>query len=236
MKTFANQRAFDNPGTRLRAAGQGGQGGPNSPIYAFDGSIAAYTTNGGIEDPMRYEIPRGTRLLRFGQGGVASLVVQGEWWLAYNEFRKVLAFADQNKMGLGAAVRMLCAVPSDWSQLDLVVHVKTHGDLLAYAGPGNVAVLPPPPGRPATAGTTNTGLVDRFGKLIGAVHDNRPAKLAGLKTEYIPMVPDTSGQRITQLFIPGLGNGDVMHDAVSFLGSNFLPPEQSRLGYAPIMI
>lgn len=236
MKSFVNQRAFDNPGVMMRAAGQGGHGGPNMPIYAADGSIAAYTTNGGIEAPVRHEILPGTRLIRFGQGGVPSLVVQGEWWLERADFLKVLAFADKNAMGLGAAVRILCAVPSEWSQLDLAVQVVTHGDLLAWRGVGNTALLPAPQGRAASGGSTGTGLLDSFGKLIGPVHDARPAKLAGLRAEYIPTVGDLAGERINQLFIPGLGSPDVLRDAVTVLGTHFLPPEQSRLGYRPVMI
>jgi hypothetical protein len=236
----ANQRAFDAPGTYLRAAGQASFGGPNTAIYAADGTIAAYVANGGIESPQPHTINTGTRLIRFGQNGVAELVVQGEWWMEDVEFRKVETFAREKKMGIGAAVRMLCAVPSEWSGLDLAVVAVTVGPLLAYRGFGNPAVIPASQGRKATDGYNNSGLVDAFGKPAGAVFGARPAKLAQApafaRAEYIGTVPDTKGQRIAQLFIPGLGNGDVRRDTILFLGTRFLPREQAMLGYAPQMV
>lgn len=236
----ANQHAFDAPGTFLRASGQASFGGPNSPIYAADGTIAAYVANGGIESPQPHTIQPGTHLIRFGQNGVAELVLQGEWWMELAEYRKVEAFAREKKMGVGAAVRMLCAVPSEWSALDLVVVAVTVGPLLSYRGFGNPAVIPASSGRKAIPGHNTSGLLDAFGNPAGAVFGGRPAQLAQApefaRAEYVGIVPDTRGQRIAQLFIPGLGNGDVRRETIRFLATHFLPQEQAKLGYAPKMV
>lgn len=237
---IANQRAFDAPGTYFRAAGKAGFGGFNSPIYGPDGTIAGYATNGGIQSPERCEIQPGKTLVRFGQNGIPEQVLQGEWWLELEEFRKIEAFALEKRAGIGAAVRMLCAVPSEWSALDLMVQVNVVGTLLAYQGYGNSAVIPASTGRKAVPGKNETGLVDPFGNPVGAVFGARPPKLAQApqfaQAEFIPVLPDTSGNRIRQLFIPGLGNGDVRRETLFFQGTRFLPRTQAQLGYAPLFI
>ncbi len=236
---FANQRFFDAPGVALIAAGQGSYRGPNSPIYGADGSIVAYTTNGGIEYPTRYEVPVGTRLMRFGRNILADLVLQGDWWLDEVELNKVVAFAAHRRIGVSAAIRLLCAVPSEWSSLDIMVQAVTLEPLLAYRGPGNSAVIPLAHGRRAVDGRNATGLLDAQAKPIGTVIGAQPARLAqspDARLEFVPITRDANGWRIQQLFIPGLGSGDVRRSALLGQGSRFLAADDANRGYEPLFV
>ncbi|UAJ09019.1 hypothetical protein [Polymorphobacter megasporae] len=234
---FANQRFFDAVGTELIAGGQGSYSGPSSPIYGADGLTAGHATNGGIERPQRYVIPLGTRIMRFGRNILADLVLQGEWWLEEVELNKVVKFAEQKNIGVCTAIRLLCAVPSEWSTLEMMVQAVVVGSLLAYRGPGNSAFIPVAQGRAAVEGRNTSGLVTSHGRPLGKVVGAQPPKLAQPpeygRSEIIPVIPDTNGWRIRQLFIPGLGSADVRRDSLLSQGCRFLAEEDAHRGYTP---
>jgi hypothetical protein len=49
--------------------------------------------------------------------------------------------------------------------------------------------------------------------------------------EFLPVIADGQGSGVSQLFIPGLGNPDVRHDALMIEGHGYLPVQSGRQGY-----
>lgn len=138
-----NKDAFDRPETREIA--QGRQLGrlrhfPDGDRYTEDGGL-----NGGIRNPQPRLIPPSTMLVRFGGSAYrdarpfASKVAAGEWWLHDFQFSVLKAWADAKGESISYAVRQLCAVPDDWSDMSYVVKARTRSPLMAYAGYGRAA-------------------------------------------------------------------------------------------------
>ncbi|QUL36533.1 hypothetical protein [Erythrobacter sp. JK5] len=153
-----NQEAFDRPETLKLASGQ--QLGrlrhfPDGDRYSPDGGI-----NGGIIGPKRLLIPAGTVLVRFGGSPwrdarpFVPKVASGEWWLDWPNYRTVELYADKHGESIAYAVRHLCAVPDDWSDMSFLIQGVTRSPLLAYTGEGRAAVTnggtidPRSPGKP----------------------------------------------------------------------------------------
>ena len=189
---FVNQRWFDSPAALLMARGAD----PKAPIVAPDGTVLSWVTNGGIAAPGRVELAAGTRLVRFGGIGLPAAAIRGSWWLDWSQYRIVEDYADQRGIAVTLAVRRLCCVPLEWSEMEVVVQARLKAPLLAYGGVGA-------PARSYDARTKTTDVID----------------------------PGASGIAIEQLFIPGLGSGDVQHDALMFEGAGHLDKQDSSRGY-----
>lgn len=127
---FANQHWFDRPDALLEARGAARTG----PIAAADGSLD-WNNNGGILAPVRAELDAGTRLVRFGRI-LPWLSIAGGWWLEWSAYRRVEAFADRYRLPVQVALRLLCCIPPEWSELNVVIEARTIAALLAYRGPG----------------------------------------------------------------------------------------------------
>jgi hypothetical protein len=191
---FINQRWFDRPDTLPTARGESSK----AAIVAPNGEVLLYATNGGIVSPARTELAPGTRLVRFGSSGLPSIVVQGSWWLDWDNYKLVERFADQRSLPVAVGVRLLCCVPLEWSVMDVVVQVRLKSPLLAYSGASAPALV-----RDRKTGTT----------------------------EYIDGFTSHTNPSIVQIYIPGLGSGDVRHDALMFEGYGHLAADASRSGY-----
>ena len=192
--TFVNQHWFDRPAAHLEARGASAR----KPILGPNGETLGWVTNGGIANPVPTVLHPPERLVRFGQSGIPSVVVQGGWWLRYSEYLKAEQFADRRGVPVQVAIRLLCAVPLEWSVMDMVVQVRLKVPLLAYEG-------------------------------VGAPAIERHAHTSSF--EVIDAAREGAGDPVAQLFIPGLGSGDVRHDALMLEGYGHLPPDQSRSGY-----
>lgn len=141
-----NQRWFDFPGSIERARGVTIKGALVDP----QGRIVVKFTNGGISAPQPYTVPAGSFIARFGSkrlgpltnlaaGGLFAMAAEGEWWLDRVNFDRVKAFATTKNIGLPVAVRLLCCVPLEWSDLDLLIEAVTKQDLRGYRGLANPA-------------------------------------------------------------------------------------------------
>lgn len=139
-----NQEYFDRPQTLQMARGV--QLGrlthfPDGDRYSNGGG-----QNGGMRAPKARLIPPSTVLIRFGGSPhrdarpFASKVASGEWWLDEFRFKVLEAWANSKRESITFAVRQLCAVPDDWSDMSYVVKARTRSPLMAYAGYGRPAV------------------------------------------------------------------------------------------------
>jgi len=139
-----NQEAFDRPQTLMMARGQ--QLGRLRHLPAGDGYSPDGGLNGGIIAPKRHLIPAGTTLVRFGGSPwrdarpFVPKVASGEWWLDWPNYKVVEAYADKLGESVAYAVRHLCAVPDDWSDMSFLIQGTTRSPLLAYTGEGREAV------------------------------------------------------------------------------------------------
>lgn len=161
-----NQEYFDRPETielargkqfvRLRHYADGDR-------YEPDGG-----RNGGMRAPKPRPIPPATTLIRFGgfRDGAspnrtqeqnedhtkrdnkergsgpqyfARQVAAGEWWLDEFRFNLITAWANARGESISYAVRRLCAVPEEWSDMSYLVKARTRSPLMAYAGYGRPA-------------------------------------------------------------------------------------------------
>lgn len=141
-----NQRWFDFPSSIERARGDTTKGALVDP----NGKIILKFTNGGISAPQPWVVPAGSFIARFGSkrlgprtnlsaGGLFAMAAEGEWWLDRVNFERVKAFAQSKGVGLPVAVRLLCCVPLEWSDLDLLIEAQTKQELRAYRGLANPA-------------------------------------------------------------------------------------------------
>jgi len=139
-----NQEAFDRPQTLMMARGQ--QLGRLRHLSAGDGYSPDGGLNGGIIAPQRHLIPAGTTLVRFGGSPwrdarpFVPKVASGEWWLDWPNYKTVEAYADKLGESVAYAVRHLCAVPDDWSDMSFLIQGTTRSPLLSYTGEGREAV------------------------------------------------------------------------------------------------
>lgn len=133
---FANQIAFDNPLSRMQALGKNTR--PSAAIVSTSGKPLIYPQTGGMINPQREEIRKGAVLYRFA-GGSAKLTdaVTGGWWVHKKEFEQISNYAEQKKVTIPMAARMLCCVPPEWSDMGILVRVTAQEPLLAYKGLGN---------------------------------------------------------------------------------------------------
>lgn len=122
---------------------------------------------GGIVSPRRYPIAAGITLVRFGGFGdgaakdrtreqiedpfkrdrkerasgplyFGAMVALGAWWLEWSAYKAIEQYADRIGESVAYAVREVCAVPPEWSDLSFVIQGTTRSPLLAYAGIGRV--------------------------------------------------------------------------------------------------
>lgn len=148
MTVFANERAFNDPASRHRAAGVDLDA--RRAIVDPRGEVLAYAQTGGILDPKRYELAPGLKIYRMSEArrGVEKAAA-GAWWVEQPEFDKLMSFAQKHNLGVGLAARLLMLVPPEWSDLSLLVRARVRQDILAWRGLANTVVVAATTGRPA---------------------------------------------------------------------------------------
>ncbi len=113
--------------------------------------------DGGLVSTRSEYIPGGTVLVRFGglkatkiKDEQTGLVKQtwtapqyfgpgaaaGAWWLDLTAYKAIERYADAIGESVTYAVRQVCAVPAEWSDLSYVVQGRTRSPLMAWAGLG----------------------------------------------------------------------------------------------------
>lgn len=139
-----NQEYFDRPETLRLARGEMVSHRPEArgwQILDASGHVAVEGTNGGILNPRAITIERRSTLVRFGNAPFASDVAGGSWWLDWSNYKIVERFADARKIPVASAMRMLCAVPVEWSTMTMLVQATARSPLSAYIGRGNLATV-----------------------------------------------------------------------------------------------
>jgi hypothetical protein len=141
MAIFANAAAFDDPKSHLLAMGV--DLNTEHAIVDTRGNVLAYKETGGIINPSRYELWPDTKIFRFGGGGRSpDVVAQGNWWIEQREFEKLFSFAQAQELAIGMAMRCLCLVPPEWSDMSLLIRARVSRALLAWRGLGNSVITP----------------------------------------------------------------------------------------------
>ncbi len=140
MTAFANAAEFNKPSSRMAALGT--DFATQNAIVDLSGNVLAYASTGGMLSPVRHELRSGSTIYRFGRGSspVAG-VIGGAWWIDREGFEKLLAFADIHSVALPMAVRALCLLPPEWSDLGTLVRARLRKPLLAWKGLGNSVVV-----------------------------------------------------------------------------------------------
>jgi hypothetical protein len=145
---FGNQEAFHNTSSRMMAAGKDLR--KSNAIVDLQGKVFAYAQTGGMIAPTRFEILPGAQLYRFGNVGAGvHRVAAGSWWLERTAFEKLFSFAQVYDLSIGIALRYLCLVPPEWSDVTILIRARANTPLLAWRGLANTVVTKANNGGPA---------------------------------------------------------------------------------------
>lgn len=138
---YANQTAFDSPDSYRMAMGVDLRA--SKAIVDLQGNVLAFAQTGGMISPVRFVMQPGSTIFRFaGKDATASGAAEGRWWVEHQQFEKLVSFANAHELYLGMALRILCLVPPEWSDLSLLVRCRVRRPLLAWRGLGNSVVTP----------------------------------------------------------------------------------------------
>lgn len=138
---LVNRSAFEDPAERLLALGYSLK--PTTMVYLDPtGRERMLVQSGGMISPARHELRAGTALFKYADARRSpDDILSSGWWFERAELDRVVAFAGQNKVPEGYAVRLLGCVPPEWgSNLDLMVRVRLRCGLLAFRGLANSAL------------------------------------------------------------------------------------------------
>ena len=182
MSDYANQRWFDQPGAILRAQGFDYK----QAFGAHPGEASIGTSNGGIINPCRAELARGTAIVRFGNAARLDKIFD-DWWLDDIEFRRVVRFAEAQNMPVGTALRELCCVP--WGELDIMIEAQVVEPLLVYHGFGAPAF---DKGRQINAAADLGGVKVKQLYIPGLANpDLRRTAIRVVRSGFVPQAPRT---------------------------------------------
>jgi hypothetical protein len=95
---------------------------------------------GGIFNPRREHLQAGNFYYRFASSNLPEANQRGGgWWIDFENFHKIRAFADHNSYSLRDAARLMLALPFAWTRVDLLIRAQLKVRLDAYAGEGKTA-------------------------------------------------------------------------------------------------
>ncbi len=174
----ANEKYFADPNSRNVALGV--QTGKEIWLDPQGTETHSYT-NGGILDPVRYDIEPGMPIYSFTTVTSELKYMLGrDFWVDRGGLDQIIRFAQVNNVSMGHAVRVLCCVPFEWgSRLNFLVAARTLVSLAAWRGLANSAAA-------------SADLVSPAGRVIGRAGSETPAR------------NDIASWRCWQLYIPGL--------------------------------
>jgi hypothetical protein len=135
-----NANAFNH---QSRLAATGASSDSQSNIVDEQGRILAYVRTGGMMSPERHVLEPGKKIFRFGASGRSpQAIAAGAWWVEQSQFDKLFSFAQVHDIPLGMAVRCLCLVPPEWSDLGVLIRARVSRELLSWRGLGDTVVTP----------------------------------------------------------------------------------------------
>jgi hypothetical protein len=145
---FRNQAAFDDRSSRLMATGVDLR--KSNAIVDVRGNVLAYAKTGGMMSPTRFEILPGIKLYRFGNVGAGvQRIATGSWWMEQAAFNTLEGFAQVHDLSIGVALRYLCLVPPEWSDVTTLIRARASVQLLAWRGLADTVVTKANDGGPA---------------------------------------------------------------------------------------
>ncbi|MFZ0957536.1 MAG: hypothetical protein WAN60_14405 [Candidatus Sulfotelmatobacter sp.] len=114
--------------------------------------------SGGIIMPAETRMPSGMYYYRFASSSsTVPAQLGGGWWIDFEAFQTIEAFAKKNGYRLKDAARLMLALPYDWTRVDVRIRALLRSPLRAYTGFG----------KPAQGGA---GAADRGTKWIPTQH------------------------------------------------------------------
>lgn len=141
--------------------------GERAPALVKDAAGFGHWTDwrpgeGGIISPRERVISTGTTLVRFsghpkwdgkisyGPQDFGMHAAAGAWWLDWSAYKAIEGYADKIGESVALAVRQVCAVPEEWSNMSYVVQATTRSPIGAWTGLGRVGgdIDPLAPGKP----------------------------------------------------------------------------------------
>jgi hypothetical protein len=126
-----NAHCFTEPYWRVIAAGF------QTEAWFNDGQGVG---TGGILNPQPTHLSTGQYYYRFASSSASrESQLGGGWWLDFENFRTVRAFAESNGYPVRDAARLMLALPYAWTRVDLLVRVLLKEPLKAYTGEGKPA-------------------------------------------------------------------------------------------------
>jgi hypothetical protein len=134
MPTPLNAHCFDEPHWRVIASGF------QTEAWFADGQAVG---TGGIINPQPTHLPVGQYYYRFASSTSPHFAqMGGGWWLDFEHFRTIRAFAEQHGYSLKDAARLMLALPYAWTRVDLLIRALLIQPLKAYTGEGKPAQGP----------------------------------------------------------------------------------------------
>lgn len=110
-----------------------------------------FAQNGGIQRPQEVKIRRGQTMVRFMSASAYQRFqangLMGGWWMDYDGFCGLRAFAHQHEHSLAEAANILLAIPAEWSDCAYVGKAEVLTTLRAWVGQGKPATGSISPGR-----------------------------------------------------------------------------------------
>lgn len=198
-----NSRAFALPGVRRSAMGYG----KPKPIGYDDGSVGK---TGGMRNPKRVELQPGATIVRFGQKrlSVPVTVVDHK--------------GQDHTYGTNLSHRGLIggALEGEWwlerAEFDRIADYAKHQRITIGAAVSALCVVP--------ADWSDLDVVVAATLMAPLLAYRGLPNPVDIRGTHVPVVSDDSGKAIRQLFIPGLGNGDVVRQALMWGAPTFLHP------------
>jgi hypothetical protein len=131
MSIPLNEHCFREPHWRVIA------GGFQTEAWFNDGQAVG---TGGILNPQPTHLRTGQFYYRFASSTSAREARSGGgWWLDFENFRAIRAFADEQGYSIREAARLMLALPYSWTRVDLLIRALLKEPLKAYTGEGKPA-------------------------------------------------------------------------------------------------
>ncbi len=127
----ANAVEFEQPHWKIIARGL------DTEKWFEDGQAKG---SGGIVMPAETRMPAGMYYYRFASSSSARPAqLGGGWWVDFEAFQTIDAFAKRNGYRLKDAARLTLALPYNWTKVDLLIRALLRSPLRAYTGLGKPA-------------------------------------------------------------------------------------------------
>lgn len=131
MADPTNAHCFSEPHWRVIAQGF------ETESWFNDGQAMG---TGGILNPQPIHLRTGNYYYRFASStSPREAQLGGGWWLDFENYKKIEAFAMQNRYSIRDAARLMLALPYAWTRVDVKIKALLAVPMKAYTGQGKPA-------------------------------------------------------------------------------------------------